>query len=345
MKTLFNILVLSLLLCGCATNPSGAFSTTTRPVAPDYNQAGSWAALPTKADPADRVPDGLEDHQNAAAADVFFLHPTTYTGKRGDQLWNGPIGQADLQERTLEGPILFQASAFNAAGRVYAPFYRQAHLEAYFTKDTTSAKGAFELAYSDVRRAFEYYLEHFNQGRPIIIAAHSQGTTHAKRLLEAFFDGKPLQEQLVAAYLLGIPVRRDEFHHLRPCTDSLDTGCYVSWRTYRRGTQKTPEPEVVVTNPLLWDTSKAFAPRTLNAGAVLRPFDKVRPENVNAEVRGPVLWSSKPQFPGSFLMLRRNYHVGDINLFYLDIRKNARQRAEAFIKASRFGPTGRKPKP
>jgi len=330
MKTRFNILILSLLLWGCATKPSGTFSTTTKPMAPDYSQADAWAALPYKTDPADRAPDGLEDQQDSAAADVFFLHPTTYTGKRGDRLWNGPVGKADLQERTLEGPILFQASAFNAAGKVYAPFYRQAHLEAYFTKDTTSAKQAFDLAYSDIRRAFEYYLEHYNDGRPIVIAAHSQGTTHAKQLLREFFDGKPLQSQLVAAYIIGIPVRQTDFENIPPCTDSLDTGCYVSWRTFRRGTKKEPEPAVVVTNPLLWDTTKAFAPRTLNDGAVLTPFEKVRPNNVSAEVRGPVLWSSKPQFPGSFLMLRRNYHVGDLNLFYVDIRKNAVQRVERF---------------
>lgn len=301
-------------------------------MAPDYSQVVSWAALPTKADPADLTPDGLKDRQATAAADVFYLHPTTYTGKRGDDLWNAPTNVVDLRERILDGPIQFQATAFNGAGKVYAPYYRQAHLEAYFTKDTASARQAFDLAYSDVRRAFEHYLEHYNQGRPIIIAAHSQGTTHAKRLLKAYFDGQSLKEQLVAAYLIGIPVRTTDFEHLQPCVDSLDTGCYISWRTFRRGTQKAPDPEVVVTNPLLWDTSKTFAPRTLNDGAVLRPFEKVRPNNVSAEVRGPVLWSTKPQFPGSFLMLRRNYHIGDINLFYVDIRENAIRRTEVFIR-------------
>ena len=53
----------------------------------------------------------------------------------------------------------------------------------------------------DVKAAFQYYLEHYNNGRPIIIASHSQGTTHAKRLLKEFFDGTALQHQLVAAYL------------------------------------------------------------------------------------------------------------------------------------------------
>ena len=33
------------------------------------------------------------------------------------------------------------------------------------------------------KAAFQYYLEHYNNGRPFIIASHSQGTYHAKRLI------------------------------------------------------------------------------------------------------------------------------------------------------------------
>jgi hypothetical protein len=45
-----------------------------------------------------------------------------------------------------------------------------------------------------VKTAFLYYLQHYNNGRPIIIASHSQGATHGKRLLKEFFDGKELQK-------------------------------------------------------------------------------------------------------------------------------------------------------
>ncbi len=41
---------------------------------------------------------------------------------------------------------------------------------------------AFDLAYEDLKTAFENYLKHYNKGRPIIIASHSQGSLHALRL-------------------------------------------------------------------------------------------------------------------------------------------------------------------
>jgi hypothetical protein len=43
---------------------------------------------------------------------------------------------------------------------------------------------ALDLAYQDVESAFDYYLTHYNQGRPFIVVGHCQGTTHALRLSE-----------------------------------------------------------------------------------------------------------------------------------------------------------------
>src|SRR5512139_1181819 len=90
--------------------------------------------------------------------------------------------------------------------RIYAPRFREAHISNYFTKDTIAALKAFDLAFQDVKKAFEYYLNNYNHGRPIIIASHSQGTTHALRLLKEYFEDKPLYNQLVAAYLVGMPI-------------------------------------------------------------------------------------------------------------------------------------------
>lgn len=321
----------TIFLSGCASAPRGAYSPDAAPLAPDYSQDTYWAALPWKEDEADLTPDGLSDRQAEAEVDVFFLHPTTYTGKKGDTNWNGPVQGPEVNSRTLEKPIKFQASIFNGVGRVFAPFYRQAHLKAYFTRDTSSARQALELAYSDVRAAFHYYLDNYNEGRPLIIATHSQGTTHGKRLLQEFFDGQPLQEQLVAAYLIGIRVENDDFQDIAPCRDSLDTGCFTAWRTFKRG-YEPPEnhPKEVVINPLLWTAEETYAPKSLNLGTVLVPFEKVRPENTDAQVHGSILWASKPKFPGSFLLLRKNYHAGDFNLFYVNVRKNAQARVRAF---------------
>jgi hypothetical protein len=40
----------------------------------------------------------------------------------------------------------------------------------------------------------------------------------------------------------------------------------------------------------------------------------------------------KPRFPGSFLYRIRNYHIGDINLFYLNIRHNVETRLKGYLK-------------
>jgi hypothetical protein len=322
-----NLLLLStLLLAACSTSRKGGYSATAVPAGPAYERDEYWAALPWKADAADLCPEGLRDEQAEAVADVFFLYPTRYV-KRRERGWNAPLQDAAFNEEVQNSAIKFQASIFNGVGRVFVPYYRQAHLQAYFTEDTLSARQALELAYSDVRAAFEYYLEHHNQGRPIVIAAHSQGTTHSKRLLQEFFDGKPLREQLVAAYLVGIAVEKDAFETISPCQDSLDTGCFVSWRTFRRGTPpRLPDDNILSTNPLLWTASEDYAPRELNRGAVLYPFEKVIPAATDAQVHGNILWAKKPRFRGSFLITRRNYHAGDLNFYYVNVRENGRLR-------------------
>ncbi len=299
---------------------------------PDYREARFWAALPEKIDAADLVPNGLEDRQVEAPADVFFIHPTTYTKRRKDKPWNGSLTDPKLRERTDSGTIKFQASVFNGAAKVYAPYYRQAHLEAYFTEDTASARRAFDLAYEDVRAAFQYYLDTYNDGRPIIIASHSQGTTHGKRLVKEFFDGKPLADQLVAAYLIGIPVEKSLYEALEPCEDSTQTGCLISWRTWKRGTEpRAYDPDVIVTNPLSWTTDGERVPASANSGGIARPFEVVRPELTDAQVYKDILWAEKPKFPGSFLFNRNNYHIADLNFYYVNVRNNARRRIDVFL--------------
>ena len=87
--------------------------------------------------------------------------------RRCEKNWNASIEDRKLNDKTDGSTILYQASIFNGAGKVYAPRYRQAHLHAYFTnKRKGEAQKAFELAYADVKAAFEYYLQHYNQGRP-----------------------------------------------------------------------------------------------------------------------------------------------------------------------------------
>lgn len=328
------IVLSGLCLSACASLPK---TNAVQPGAPDYTQLEYWAAHPNKDDPADRCPPGLKENQANAVADVFFLHPTTYWGEKKRKSWNAPVDDNWLNRKTDSSTILFQASIFNEAGRVFAPRYRQAHLHAYFAKakEKEAAEAAFALAYSDVKNAFTYYLEHHNQGRPIIIAAHSQGTTHAKQLLRDFFDHTPRINQLVVAYLVGIPVVKGYFDHIPPCESPEETGCFTSWRSFRKGYVPAYHREghrIAVTNPLRWSTDTLYAPKTLNEGVLLRDFNKLYPQLADAQIHDGLLWVTKPRFPGSIFLTRANYHIADYNFYYLSVRKNASTRLATWLK-------------
>ena len=335
--TLFFAL-LGLLLSACKTaRPTLSFDPNQTPPAPDYADLRLWAAHPDKADPADRTP-GREviDRQATSPVDVFFLYPTTYTGsRRAEHDWNAAADDAAVNRKTDSTTILFQASIFNGAGRVFAPRYRQAHLHAFFTRDKKSAEQALDVAYTDVKAAFQYYLDHWNQGRPFIIAGHSQGGRHGMFLLRDMIENTPLEKRLVAAYLVGWPVRKGFFQHLKPCQTPGDTGCFCSWRTWERnfGLLHASEDDVICTNPISWTTTDGqYAARTNSQGAVLRKFTVVYPELCDAEVYRGILLCTKPKFPGSIFFRRKNYHVGDLNLYYFDVRENAELRTKAFGK-------------
>lgn len=300
--------------------------------APNYSQLFYWAAHPWKADPSDSIPAGLTDRSRDTLADVFFIHPTTYTKRK--EGWNADVTDAALNAKTDYSSILYQASVFNQHARVFAPRYRQGHLSAFF-EDSTVSVPVFEQAYADVRQAFQAYLQEYNRGRPIIIAGHSQGALMAEMILREFFDGKPLQQQLVAAYVVGWPVPHQYFKELPVCTTPAQTGCFCTWRTFQEGYKpayvEKEVPAAHVTNPLTWRTDSAYAPRNQNKGSVLRNFNQVIPATTDARISGGVLWSRKPKFPGSALFITRNYHIGDINLFYMNLRENVEQRINTFL--------------
>ena len=297
----------------------------------DYSELENWAAHPLKKDPSDRCPDKLLV-TNDLPVDVFFIHPTSYVGSKVDGKWNANLHDQKINKKTDEGAILFQASAFNQAGNIYAPRYRQAHIQAYFTKDKQSAEKAFDFAYQDVKTAFEYFLLNCSN-KPFIIASHSQGTNHAERLIEEFIDGKPLQKRLVAAYLIGMPVAKQRFKHVHPCENADETGCYVSWRTFKEGYNlKISEENILVTNPLSWRNDGEPVSKDSNPGSILRDFNAIRKGIVGAQVNNNILWANKPNFPGSIFFRTKNYHVADINFYYISIRENAIHRAGMFWK-------------
>jgi len=301
----------------------------------DYSILSNWAAHPEKFDESDKTPEGDTATYDGIVADIFFLHPTTYIGDKNQDQWNASIDDQVLNKKTDEGAIRFQASAFNHAGRVYAPRYRQAHLHAYFTDDKISAKKAFDLAYEDVKNAFEYFVKNLNHGRPIIIASHSQGTNHAEQLIEDYFVNKPLEQKLVVAFLIGMPVENKRFGEIKPCSNADEIGCFVSWRTFKKGhvlPEKYTLDSICVTNPLSWLCNGKYMAKSANKGTLLFEFDKVYKNHIDAQVHHDILWANKPKFCGSIFLRTKNYHVADINFYYFNIRENAVNRVSNYVK-------------
>lgn len=330
--------LLAFTFVGCSlAKPKYTFDEKRIPTRPNYEEEKNWASLPFIQDPADLTPSAdYINVQDSALADVFFLHPTTYIGARGENKWNASVQDHGLNKKTDKSTILYQASIFNGSGRIFAPRYRQAHLHSYFSKDDESKKKAINLAYKDVSSAFEYYLENYHKGRPIILAAHSQGTTHAIRLLKEFFVEKPLKKKLVVAYLVGMPVSKGTFLDIPHCQEQFDTECFCSWRTIKRGYEpkKMPTgPSLAVNNPLSWTVEDIYAPKALNIGGIARKFEGgIIPGINDAQIHDGLLWASKPKFPGSVLLSRKNYHIGDFNLFYSNVRQNARERVISYLQ-------------
>lgn len=311
------------------------FEESAVPPVPDYSNPKNWAALPGIDNGSNRFPVDSLRPKDSLAADVFFIHPTTFTGPAtGEYKWNADVNDEALNTKTDNSTIFYQASVFNGAGKIYAPRYRQAHLSAFYTNNKQDHDKALNLAYQDVKAAFQYYLDHYNHGRPIIIASHSQGTVHALRILKEFFDGKPLQKQLVVAYLIGMPIPGDSLCCIAPCHNANETDCWLSWNTLARDYYppyyNNGLNHAICTNPLTWTTDSTYAPSAENKGGILRDFNKIIPGLSDAQVHNGMLWVGRLNFRGSALFHFKIYHILDYNLFYMNLRQNAINRARVF---------------
>ena len=333
------VVMLSVSSCSFTKSPKKSWSEESCPLPPDYSLLENWAAHPGKRDYADTTPmPNIMDGQESSEIDVFFLHPTTLFGQKA---WNGDLKDKKLNGRTERTTIKHQASIFNGAGRVYAPRYRQMVLGAFFDKHDRASNGkAFHTAYCDLKASFDYYMAHYNQGRPVMIVAHSQGSAHAIHLLKDYFDGKSLQPQLVAAYIPGWPVPADTFQVLKPCADPSQTGCYATWCSFEWGTApKTPQwyDGAVVVNPITWRLDTLPSDINDHQGTVMGGYDQVYPEKLKAQVHGGYLWVSKPNVKGTSVIRSNNFHIADYNLFWMDVRNNAIVRTQQYLTDRQMG--------
>lgn len=344
--------------------PSLPFDPNDAAPPPDYDLPVNWAALPDRQGPEDMMPEGVADQdvQGRAPIDVFFIHPTGYL--QGDS-WTFSMDPDTSTEENTHWMMANQASAYNGCCNVYAPRYRQANIFAYF-KGEEIRDEVLAFAYRDVERAFEHFLAEFNQGRPFILASHSQGTHHGARLLKEQIDGTPLAERLVAAYLIGGGIASSHFDDMQDvelCTNATDLSCAVHWDTYSESVIDQPFPDQVgnvCVNPLTWEVDGGLAGKDRHAGAVpgsgefqlklsgkdeatgiiFGPLGAPRPNLLQAQCKDGLLFitdlsdtgfdAAGGSFGGG------NYHGLDYPVFHMDIRENAKLRVAAYLSETRL---------
>lgn len=322
--------------------------------APTYDNQIYWAAGSLGLDVAGALPEGAGLIAADPQVDVFWVHPTTTRLTQG--LNHDPL-DTTVRKWTDESTIQRQASAFSGCCRIFAPRYRAATFNAF--TNSADREAAFALAFSDIERAFDWYLEHENHGRPFILSGHSQGAFHVATLLEKRLDGTPLQDRLVAAYVIGIGLAEGEFgprfKHLQPCRKPYQTGCVLQWNSYLAGTDLKPAVAAFEKN---FTDKYGDAPGKRPVCINPVTFDADRPASLSAEALGSV--PGDPGF-GKMEPLRKgavavqcehglavsflapglelkplpggSMHYHDVGLFWGDIRANAIARSNEWLSS------------
>ena len=211
----------------------------------DYSDGRTWLCRPERQDAcavdlattivaADGTLTREEFRPNTAAAiDCFYVYPTVSTDPAANSDMN-----IDIAERSV---VRVQFARFGSQCRLYAPMYRQVTLAALRAGIAgTPMTPDRALAYNDVLDAWNYYLEHDNNGRGVVLIGHSQGSGVLTQLIRSVIDGKPVQARVISALLLGtsLPVPKGKdiggaFQHMPLCHAATQTGCVISYASFR----------------------------------------------------------------------------------------------------------------
>jgi hypothetical protein len=206
--------------------PRAPFQVSVPPPVPDYSRSESWITRPASA-----------ASEAGQSPDIFFIHPNASWSPRD---WNVPVDDPAMLA-VLEGQVMpNHAGPFAAAGRVWAPRYRQATLFALLAV-RPDTHDALDLAYADLARAWYAFASQREEGRPFVLVGSGQGASHLLRLLAREIRAAPVRADLVAAYVLeqgaGLQLFAEagSLAGMAPCLQPTDTGCVASWVSVDRG--------------------------------------------------------------------------------------------------------------
>lgn len=276
----------------------------------------------------------FENKQDVTGKDVdlFYVVPTCiwdYTDSLGQTRHHMDI--FNTEQRALTDPSIQLAKSVLADScNFFSPYYRQISMDSWLTLDTALIEERFKLAYQDVADAFHYYMEHDNQGKPFILAGHSQGAKAVIELLKREMT-PDISRKLIATYAISYTVTPEElagYSTLRPAQDSIDTGVLIGFNSVTRPDAVSPlfRDNVVCINPVNWRTD--VTPATSYQG-----FTVAQDTTIHTLI---VTGIDEEQYfiPSvAALLPKGNLHVQEFNLYNEDLRKNVLQRIRAFRQA------------
>ena len=293
---------------------------------PNYANLKHWVEHPEKENYYASLPKNYVDstYNSEPIIDVFFVHPTLYF--KGNT-WNADINDKKLNKEIGNAAINNQASVYLGIANIYAPHYRQMHIQSYY--DLENGLQAFEVAYLDVKNAFMYYWENFNKGNKFIIAGHSQGTNHTERLLkEIILENDSMRNRLLISYLPGMPIK--QFHKDLPaCSSPNQLNCFLSWRTLAEGyfpKDWEVSDSISCVNPISWEIDSLVSENKNHLGILFQNHKIHYPKSIAAYNHNGVVWIKPIKIPFARFYRMKNYHIADYNLYWINIRNNLRYR-------------------
>ncbi|KNZ42291.1 DUF3089 domain-containing protein [Acetobacterium bakii] len=284
--------------------------------------------------------------------DVFYVYPTAYYNSPGEPAIC-PVTHGAMRQRAREN-VINKGSVFKAVGNYFVPYYRQISLEYLIDQKKNDIREFIAGPVTDVIQAFTYYMENFNNGRPFILAGHSQGSILISILLATSFKKHPEYNQsMVAAYIIGYGITQQYLEnnpHLRFASGETDYGVIISYNTEAPGITAeniTVPHGTIAINPISWKCDETEISSSLSLGSrivrrdeeghLIDILDKLHYADARIDMnRGVVICSTaNPEdfriIGGEKYFPLGNLHSGDYSLYYYDLRKNAQKRVNAYL--------------
>ena len=307
----------------------------------DYSQAECWLDVPA-ALMKDGVLDGTAAADSLKPVDVFYIYPTV-TGFRPETEVCEMTDTMMIAGAQMVRQI--QTAVFDESCNVFMPYYRQISMP----KPGSDYSAIIDYVSGfDATDALDYYLTNLNQGRPFILAGHSQGASVLIALLENYMTKHPeALSRMIAAYPIGFAVTKDWLAKtgLKFAEGATDTGVIVSWNTEGPAnlTEKnmTLAPGGISINPINWKRDDTYADVKENLGSLTVEGKLVTPGIADARVdtvRGSVVVTTADAklyaipADGAAMFGPESYHLHDYGFFFNNFKQNVADRVKAFLE-------------